>query len=316
MTWVEFAAAAPRIAAIFRRRHAATGDLCMLGTLRSDGWPRLSPMEPRLFENCLWLYGMPHTAKFDDLARDPRFTLHTATVDTLVGDGDAKLWGTVADVQDEALHARLAQDLFEKTGFDIRGPKFEHCYEASIVGAASVEIIDGHLDITTWRAGSAEPCTASTEHGGSGSNSATRCVALGMKLPQELRDLIDAGPLAHLSTTGSDGAPQVSVIWIGRDGDDVLSGHLGRRAKITNIERDPRVALSFDAPREPGVFLTPYAVLHAHASLEHGDAAWELLDRLAKVYLAPDAPFPAPRAPGFLVRYRVDRVTGVGPWSN
>ena len=126
-----------------------------------------------------------------------------------------------------------------------------------------------------------------------------------MNLPHELRDLIDAGPMAHLSTTGSDGAPQVSVIWIGRDGDDILSGHLGRRAKITNIERDPRVALSFDAPPESGVFLTPYAVLHAHASLEHGDAAWDLLDRLAKVYLAPDAPFPAPRAPGFLVRYRV-----------
>ena len=114
-SWAEFEAAAPRIAAIFRRRHAATGDLCMLGTLRPDGWPRLSPMEPRLFEERLWIYGMPRTAKFDDLARDPRFTLHTATVDTHVGDGDAKLWGTVRDVQDDALHARLAQDLFEKT---------------------------------------------------------------------------------------------------------------------------------------------------------------------------------------------------------
>lgn len=135
-----------------------------------------------------------------------------------------------------------------------------------------------------------------------------------MTLPSELQALVDAGPMAHLSTIGSDGTPQVSVIWIGRDGDDVLSGHLGRYAKIRNIERDPHVVLSFDAPREPGVFMNPYAVLHATASLEHGDAAWELLDRLAKVYVAPDASFPAPRAPGFLVRYRVERITGVGPW--
>ena len=72
----------------------------MLGTLRSDGFPRISPMEPRFFEDELWISGMPNTTKFNDLARDPRFCLHTATVDTHVGDGDAKLWGVVEDVQD------------------------------------------------------------------------------------------------------------------------------------------------------------------------------------------------------------------------
>lgn len=71
----------------------------MLGTLRSDGFPRISPMEPRFFEDELWISGMPNTTKFNDLARDPRFCLHTATVDTHVGDGDAKLWGVVEDVQ-------------------------------------------------------------------------------------------------------------------------------------------------------------------------------------------------------------------------
>src|SRR5689334_451781 len=93
-SWTEFAAAAPRIAEVFRRRHAATGNLCLLGTLRPDGFPRISPMEPRFFEGTLWVGGMPGTAKFRDLVRDPRFTLHTATVDTMVGDGDAKVWGT------------------------------------------------------------------------------------------------------------------------------------------------------------------------------------------------------------------------------
>src|SRR5664279_6486473 len=58
-------------------------------------------------------------------------------------------------------------------------------------------------------------------------------------LPPELRDLIGSGPLAHLTTINADGSPQVTVIWIGLDGDDIVSGHLGKYAKVRNMERDP-----------------------------------------------------------------------------
>jgi PPOX class probable F420-dependent enzyme len=133
-------------------------------------------------------------------------------------------------------------------------------------------------------------------------------------LPRELRDLIESAPLAHLSTINADGSPQVTVIWIGLDGDDLVSGHLSQRAKLRNIERDPRVVLSFDAPREPGVFLNPYAVLRARAAAAPSDGAWDLLNRLAKVYVSPDTEFPAPRGPGYIVRYSVERIGGVGPW--
>jgi PPOX class probable F420-dependent enzyme len=134
-------------------------------------------------------------------------------------------------------------------------------------------------------------------------------------LPPELRDLIESGPMAHLSTINADGSPQVSVIWVGLDGDDLVSGHMSRYAKLRNIERDPRVVLSFDAPRAPGVFMNPYAVLRAHATVEHRDDTWDLLDRLTKVYVTPDTEFPAPRGPGYTVRYSVERVGGVGPWA-
>jgi hypothetical protein len=154
--WQEFAALAPRIAAIFTHRHAATGNLCLLGTLRPDGFPRISPMEPRFFEGRLWIGGMPGTAKFRDLARDPRFCLHTATVDTHVTDGDAKVWGTVDDVHDDALHRRYAEALFAETGLDVRGQAFEHLFAAHLVGASAVEVVDGHLDVTVWRTGAAE----------------------------------------------------------------------------------------------------------------------------------------------------------------
>jgi hypothetical protein len=155
-TWKELTEAAPRIAGIFARRHAATGNLCMLATIRSDGFPRISPMEPRIFEGELWLVGMPDTTKFRDLHRDPRFCLHTATVDTQVTDGDAKLWGVVHDVADRALHQRFAEALFEETGFDLRGQLFSYFYAADLTGASTVEVHDGHLDITVWKPGEPE----------------------------------------------------------------------------------------------------------------------------------------------------------------
>lgn len=136
-----------------------------------------------------------------------------------------------------------------------------------------------------------------------------------MRLPPELRDLIESGPLAHLSTINSQGSPQVTVIWVGLDGDDLVSGHMGWWAKLRNIERDPRVVLSFTAPREPGVFLNPYAVLRARATVQPSDEAWDLLNRLAKVYMSPDAEFPAPKGTGYIVRYSVEHIGGVGPWA-
>ncbi|MEV4209411.1 pyridoxamine 5'-phosphate oxidase family protein [Nocardia salmonicida] len=155
-TWSQFTEEAPSVAALFSRRHQATGKLCMLATLRADGSPRISPIEPVIFEGMLVLAGMPNTRKFDDLARDPRFCLHTATVDTRVADGDAKLFGTVTDLQDETVHARFAQKLFDDSGFDIRGEKFDHFYIADLTGASTVEVIDDRLDITVWKPGAGE----------------------------------------------------------------------------------------------------------------------------------------------------------------
>lgn len=121
--------------------------------------------------------------------------------------------------------------------------------------------------------------------------------------------------MAHLSTVNPDGSPQVTVIWIALDGDDVVSGHMSRHVKLRNMERDPRVVLSFDAPRVPGIFLNEYAVLRARAAVRPSDGAWDLLDRLAKVYMSPDAGYPRPKGPGYIVRYAVERIGGVGPWA-
>ncbi len=156
-TWKEFAQAAPRIAEIFLRRHAATGNLCMLGTLRSDGFPRISPVEPRIFEGQLAVVGMPDTTKFNDLARDPRFCLHTATVDTHVKDGDAQaLRHSHQPAGHRAAPTIRAQQLYDDTGFDLRGREFDQFYVADITVGSAVEVGDGHLDVTIWKPGEAE----------------------------------------------------------------------------------------------------------------------------------------------------------------
>jgi PPOX class probable F420-dependent enzyme len=133
-------------------------------------------------------------------------------------------------------------------------------------------------------------------------------------MPSELRELIESAPLAHLTTINKDGSPQVTVIWIGLDGEEIVSGHMSRHRKVRNIERDPRVVLSFLGPREHEAVLSPYAVLRARATVEPSDGAWDLLDRLTKVYMSPEDEFPAPKGPGFIVRYEVERISGVGPW--
>jgi hypothetical protein len=155
-SWTEFVVGAPRIGEIFMRRHAAAANLCMLATTRADGYPRISPMEPRVFAGELLLVGMPGTRKFADLRRDPRFCLHTATVDTSVSEGDAKLFGTVHHLANPELHAAFADAVLAEIGLDLRGQEFADFFAADITGASAVEIVDGHMEVTVWKPGEAE----------------------------------------------------------------------------------------------------------------------------------------------------------------
>lgn len=150
-SWSSFSAAAPTVAAVFERRHRAAGNLCMLGTTRRDGSARISPMEPVLFEDMIVLAGMPGTRKFADLTADPRFCLHTATADPTVADGDAKLFGSAVNLTDVAVHARFADDLLARTGFDVRGEIWDVFYVVeSIRSASSLAVVGDHLEITVW----------------------------------------------------------------------------------------------------------------------------------------------------------------------
>ena len=136
-----------------------------------------------------------------------------------------------------------------------------------------------------------------------------------MELPANARELLESDALAHLVTLNRDGSPQVSCIWVGLEGDEIVSGHLPFNQKLRNVRRDPRVALSVegDVVQPPG--LKQYLVVHGRARVEEGGAA-ELLQRLAHVYLGPDVVFPPmpDPPPGYILRTTVERVGGIGPW--
>ncbi|WP_163512401.1 pyridoxamine 5'-phosphate oxidase family protein [Fodinicola acaciae] len=153
--WTEFAAAAPHIAGVFTRRLKATGRLSLIATLRSDGFPRISPMEPIVLGDQLWLGGMADTTKSKDLRRDPRFCLHTGTVDTKVSDGDAKLFGVATEVTDPDVRETYITGFRAESGYDLTEVPFD-LFSADITGGSSVEVAGDRLDIHIWRPGEAE----------------------------------------------------------------------------------------------------------------------------------------------------------------
>jgi PPOX class probable F420-dependent enzyme len=135
-------------------------------------------------------------------------------------------------------------------------------------------------------------------------------------LPDSARALLESDALAHLVTLEADGRPQVSIVWVGLDGDEIVCAHLPEHRKVRNIRRDPRVALSIEGTQTNAIGLKEYLVVHGQARITEGGAA-ELLQRLAHTYLGPDVRFPPmdEPPPGFITHIAVERIGGVGPWT-
>ena|SRR5579863_743352 len=138
-----------------------------------------------------------------------------------------------------------------------------------------------------------------------------------MKIPQSIRDLIARAPLAHLTTLNSKGGPQVTVVWVGIEGDEFVIGHLAVHQKIKNIRRDPRVALSMLGAKTNAQGLREYLVVYGSARVTEGGAV-DLLQNLARIYRGPKAAFPPPsmrNIPGYITRIAPARFSGIGPWA-
>jgi PPOX class probable F420-dependent enzyme len=135
-------------------------------------------------------------------------------------------------------------------------------------------------------------------------------------IPDSVWALVAEGHLTHLVTLNADGSPQVSVVWMGVDGDELVSAHLDERVKVRNLRRDPRAVISMESHAVQVNGLQQHLIAYCTARVTEGGAA-ELLRELAHVYLGPDVRFPPidDPPPGFVLRFTIDRIGGVGPWA-
>jgi PPOX class probable F420-dependent enzyme len=138
-----------------------------------------------------------------------------------------------------------------------------------------------------------------------------------VRLSAAARRLLESDGLAHVVTINPDGSPQVAVVWVGIEDDEIVAGHLDvRQQKVRNLRRDPRVALSVESDVTNPMGLREHLVVHGRARITEGGAA-ELLQRLARTYLGPDVRFPPmdDPPPGVISRITPERIGGVGDWA-
>jgi hypothetical protein len=150
-TWAEFQSNAPELAALGEARFRATG-LAIVGTLRGNGWPRITPVEPRLVDGELQLGMMWQSRKALDLLRDPRCTVHSTTADKDGTEGDFKVYGSAEHVTDGGRRERHCQVTEQEIGWRPSDEKF-HVFSVDIQEVAYTVFVDGETTVYCWRPG-------------------------------------------------------------------------------------------------------------------------------------------------------------------
>ena len=146
--WQEFRSAAPDLCALAEARMAADG-VVLVGTLRANGWPRISPVEPLVVDGRLYLGMMWRSRKAADLLADPRCVVHTTVAHRDGTDGDVKLYGRAVDVTDRSERARFESALEAAIGWRPDGDY--HLFAVDLTEVGHFAVVDGAHDVRTWR---------------------------------------------------------------------------------------------------------------------------------------------------------------------
>jgi Pyridoxamine 5'-phosphate oxidase len=118
-------------------------ELVMLGTIRSDGSPRISPCEVDLAERHLLFGMMWRSKKALDLLRDPRCVVHSVTIDRMGTDGDLKLYGRMQDIQDPGLRQAYRAAIKARIDWEPDEPEF-HVFSLDVASAGYTIFGDEH----------------------------------------------------------------------------------------------------------------------------------------------------------------------------
>jgi len=126
---------------------------------------------------------------------------------------------------------------------------------------------------------------------------------MGVELDDNVKKLLDTKSFAVVSTVQPDGSPHSSVVWVKRDGDDILFSTVQGRRKHLNLERDPRISLLVN-PAD-----SPYQYFEARGAVTMTtEGGRELIDELSRKYRGQDYAWDGPEAVRVVVRLSPHKV--------
>ena len=126
MNWRDFKREASELAELGEKRFESTG-VVLVGTLRRNGYPRIS-------------------------LRDPRCVLHSTVTNRDGREGDFKVYGRAVEVRDPETRRRYCEALFAKIGWRPQEPEF-HVFALDVESVGYVVFEDGKISRKTWSPG-------------------------------------------------------------------------------------------------------------------------------------------------------------------
>jgi hypothetical protein len=179
MRWSELERAQPGLAGLGRERLLAPGVL-LVATIRRDGTPRLSPVEPFVMDGELWLSMLWQSMKATDLLRDPRVLVHSVITNRDGGEGEFKIRGTVHAEDDLEVRRRYSDAVTAELGWTPTPGRF-HLFAVSIDDVTFIRYDNatGDQHVAMW-----PPAREFIRRGNGGTSAGD---------PEPVRDIIGAG---------------------------------------------------------------------------------------------------------------------------
>ncbi len=153
MHWSEIGHTQPRLAGLAQDRLIRPG-VVLVATIRQDGTPRLSPVEPYVLDGDLWLSMMWQSTKARDLLRDPRILVHSVITSRDGTEGEFKIRGTARAEHNPAVQRRYAGAVATSLGWNPQPGRF-HLFAVDIdrVTFISYDSATGNQHVAMWPPG-------------------------------------------------------------------------------------------------------------------------------------------------------------------
>jgi Pyridoxamine 5'-phosphate oxidase len=150
MRWSELQDGQPGLAVLGQRRLLEPG-VVLVATIRGDGTPRLSPVEPLVMDGNLWLSMLWQSRKAADLLRDPRILVHSVITSRDGGEGEFKVRGVASAERGLVAQRRYADQAADSLGWSPDPGRF-HLFAVSIAEVTFIRYDDatGDQHVAMW----------------------------------------------------------------------------------------------------------------------------------------------------------------------